>query len=72
MTRAEHIAWCKERALKYVELGDFQQGFSSMISDLGKHEETKNHPGIMLGAQMLFSGFLSDEGEMRKFIKGFN
>ncbi len=53
MTRAEHLAWAKERALKYVELGDLQGAFLSMASDLGKHPETQNHPGSVLGTGLL-------------------
>lgn len=38
MTRAEHIAWAKDRALEFVELGNLPLAVSSMISDLGKFE----------------------------------
>lgn len=72
MTRAEHLAWCKQRALEYVDAGDLPQAFASMGSDLGKHEETRNHSGIQLGAMMLFSGHLDTPEKMRKFIEGFN
>jgi len=67
-TRAEHIAWCKERALEYVEIGDMNQAFASMSSDLKKHEETKNHPDIMIGFKMLMSGELNNPARMRHFI----
>lgn len=39
-TRAEHVAWCKARALQYVDEGDLNNAFASLISDLGKHSET--------------------------------
>ena len=35
-TRAEHLAWCKKRALEYVDAGDLLQAYTSMASDLGK------------------------------------
>jgi len=41
-TRAEHLAWCKERALAYVEQGDLNNAFASLISDLRKHPETED------------------------------
>lgn len=41
MTRAEHLQWCKDNAMEYVAMGDFQSAVASMLSDLGKHEETK-------------------------------
>lgn len=40
-TREEHLAWCKKRALEYLDHGDIQGAFSSFASDMGKHPETK-------------------------------
>lgn len=72
MTRAEHLAWSKQRALEYVERGDVSNAFTSMISDLGKHEETRNHPAIELGTKLFLSGHLHTPTGMREFIQGFN
>jgi hypothetical protein len=72
MTRAEHLAWCKQRALEYVDAGDVNQAFVSMASDLGKHPETANHSAIQLGMMMLMAGHLSDAQKMRLFIEDFN
>jgi len=71
-TREQHLEWCKRRALEYVDSGDLNQALASMGSDLGKHEETRNHAGIKLGMMMLMSGQLSTPDKMRKFIEGFN
>ncbi len=71
-TRAEHLAWCKQRALQYVEMGDVNQAFASMGSDLGKHPETAGHSAIQLGMMMLMGGHLSTPDKMREFINGFN
>ncbi len=71
-TRAQHLAWCKRRALQYCDMGDLSQAFSSMGSDLGKHPETVNHAGIQLGMMMLLGGHLNTPEAMRKFIQGFN
>ncbi len=71
-TRAEHLTWCKQRALAYCDLGDVNQAFASMGSDLRKHPETANHPALTLGLSLLISGKLNSPDEMRKFIKGFN
>lgn len=68
ITRAEHLAWCKQRALEYLP-DDPQQAFTSMASDLSKHEETRGHVGIELGAMLLLTGNVRD---MRDFIEGFN
>ncbi len=72
VTRAEHLAWCKKRALEYVNAGDVNQAYASMASDLGKHPETANHGAISLGMMMLMSGHLSSPMKMREFINGFN
>jgi hypothetical protein len=72
MTREEHLAWCKQRALEYVEAGDTTNAYASMASDLSKHPETENHAAIPLGMMMLMSGHLSAPQKMREFINGFN
>lgn len=71
-SRAEHLAWCKQRALEYCDAGDTSQAFASMASDLGKHPETERHIGIELGFMQLLVGGLSSPTEMRRFIEGFN
>ena len=42
MTRDEHLAWCKRRALEYVGAGDLRQAVASMASDLKTHPDTDN------------------------------
>ncbi len=72
MDRTEHLQWCKNRALEYVDAEDMAQAVASMCSDLSKHPETSNHPGIQLGAKLMLSGNMSKAGEMEKWIQGFN
>jgi hypothetical protein len=72
MTRAEHLAWAKRRALEYVDAGDLEQAVASMISDLQKHDDLSDHAGIMLGGMLLFGGHMRDGEEVRKWIEGFN
>jgi putative NIF3 family GTP cyclohydrolase 1 type 2 len=71
-TRAEHLAWCKGRALKYVERGDLREAYASMASDMGKHPETAGHSALTLGMALLINGHLDSAAEMRRFIEGFN
>lgn len=71
MTRQEHLDWCKQRALAYLP-GDLKNAFTSMLSDLGKHPETKDHFGIRLGMDLMLTGNLGSEDQMRRFIEGFN
>lgn len=70
--RTEHLQWCKDRALKYVEQGDFQQAITSIGSDLTKHDETKNHPGIDIGIKLLLIGALNTKDDVIRFIEGFH
>ena len=72
ITRAEHLTWCKKRAIEYVDNGDVQNAFASMASDLNKHPETEGHAAIQLGMMMLMAGQLSSPQDMRRFIEGFN
>lgn len=72
MNRAEHLAWCKKRALEYVLAGDVNQAFTSMVSDLRKHSGTENHPGAELGFILMMNGHLREPDKMRKFIDEFN
>lgn len=72
MTRAEHLQWCKDRALEYVKQGDLGNAYASMASDLQKHDETRDHIGIQLGMAEMMTGHLSTPEAMKKFIEGFN
>lgn len=69
---AEHVAWAKERALEYVDQGDLQNAFASLMSDLGKHPDTANHAAIELGMMLMMAGNLSTTRDMRDFIEGCN
>ena len=74
VTRAEHLAWCKRRALQYVEMGDVKQAFASFSSDIRKHPETRDLEQVvgMLGLPMLMNGFLNSPEAMRDHINGYN
>ena len=53
MTRDEHLAWCKARALEYLDAGDLVNAVASMASDLTKHPETgRGHDTLMMLAMM--------------------
>ena len=72
MNREEHVEWCKQRAIEYLEVGDVMQAFTSMGSDLDKHPDTKDHPGVQIGLQLMMIGNLSSVADMRHFIDGFH
>lgn len=75
MTRDEHMKWCKNRALEELEFYRRTapwQGAISMMSDLKKHPETKNHAGIKLTGTLLIAGLLKSYEQVKKHIEGFN
>jgi len=72
MKRVEHLQWCKNRAIEILNNGDITGAWTSMVSDLSKHEETRNHAAIELGMMMVATGNLSTSDKMKNFIEGFN
>ena len=72
MDRAEHLQWCKDRALAYADQGDVTNAVASMTSDMSKHPETDGHQAVMLMMMMAMGGQFDRPGELRKFIEGFN
>lgn len=76
-TRAEHLKWCKQRALEYLQPGEYfslDEAMASMVSDLGKHEETRRDHQMTIGLMMQLraGGHLATADKMREFINGFN
>ncbi len=70
MDRNEHLQWCKDRALEYLDNGDITNAFTSFASDMGKHPNTDIGAALMqLGMMYLLSGNRQD---MRRWIEGFN
>jgi hypothetical protein len=69
MNRQEHLQWCKDRASEYLRAGDVASAFSSMVSDMNKHEETKNPILTEIGMLHVIANNLDG---MQKWIHGFN
>ena len=69
MTREEHLAWAKQRALEYVNAGDLINAVASMGSDMSKHESTAIHPALV-GVGMLYAADGKSE-DVRHWIEGF-
>lgn len=69
VSRQEHLDWCKQRALEYVEANSPVQAFASMASDLRKHPETEG----LLSADFLSRGqeaALAGNDEIRAWLEG--
>jgi len=73
-TRQEHLEWCKQRALQYVEAGDCKQALASFLSDVGKHPETNDVRRLVavIGMPLLLAGHLDTPQKMREHITGYN
>lgn len=67
-TRAEHMAWCKERALYELQHSGRTDAIASMVSDLGKHPETQ---GLTQIAAMTGIAAGADNESLRRWIDGF-
>lgn len=70
MTRAEHLAWAKQRALEYLDHGDLPNAVASMTSDLGKHPDLQL--SMVLNTLGLMYAVNGDAAGVRSWIEGFN
>jgi hypothetical protein len=74
MTRAEHLAWCKDRALTELECGRLDHAAASMVSDLQKHPIFEDEHAL-LGTMLLAVSRDVQNGDVeavRRWIEGFN
>lgn len=67
-TREQHLQWCKQRAMEYVNAGDYTNATASMLSDLRKHPETES--SVLIGAMLMLT--VRDRESARRFVEGFN
>lgn len=73
MTREEHLAWTKERALEYVAAGDLQNAVASMASDLVKHEAWRDSLAMsLLILDAVLFAIPDGASAVRRWIEGFN
>lgn len=72
MNRTEHLQWAKNRALEYVELGDFPQAIASMHSDLNKHPETTYSKEIFNALYLALIAQRLTKKTVTKWINDFN
>jgi hypothetical protein len=72
MTRIEHLAWCKQRALEYLDRGDLTNALSSMMSDMRKHPENAGAIQGMLPMVGMLAVQQHDREGLRYWIEGFN
>jgi len=68
ITRAEHLAWAKRRALEYCDRGELQHALDSLIADVGKHPEMHDLSWAESACVKWMEGKLDTQKKMREFI----
>jgi hypothetical protein len=71
-TRAEHLAWCKSRAIELLDRGDLTGAVASMMSDLGKWSEPLYDQTTLTFLTMDGLMFCKTSDQVRHWIDGFN
>lgn len=71
-TRAEHLAWCKERAIDALDGGDMHAAVMSMISDLGKWEKPLYDQSTLAMISTEGLMFCNTPQQVKHWIEGFN
>jgi hypothetical protein len=69
----EHIALCKQRALAELAEGGVNapaNAVASVMSDLPKHPDCRDHGAILLMGMLAFGGQLETPTQVREFIEG--
>jgi hypothetical protein len=72
MSRQEHLAWAKERALEHVEAGDLPGAVASMTSDLMKSDDWSAVAIIQLAGVGMQCEIPRGAEAVRRWIEGFN
>jgi hypothetical protein len=71
MTRAEHVAWAKARALEYVEAGEYDMAMASMMSNLNKHPEIDGVAALQWGKDVVGPLLAGDWAAVRAAIEDY-
>ena len=67
----EHLAWCKARALEYLDAGDLGQAVASMMSDLTKWNGGARKVDLNLGMIGILLARNQDAEGVRLWIEVF-
>lgn len=70
-TRAQHLQWCKYRALQILDSGDHAGAVASMLSDLRKWDRPLYDADTLLTLQMDGVMFCKTADQVRHWIEGF-
>lgn len=70
-TRAEDLAFAKERAMEYIDQGDVVQALSSFASDARKWGLLSEGALLLLDTEGIRCAMAGDITGMRRLIEGF-
>jgi hypothetical protein len=72
VTRAEHLRWCKDRALEYADRGETGPALSSLMQDLALHSETESSCSVVaeLGMRLAMTGQLDRARRVAQVHRG--
>ena len=71
MTWDEHLAWCKRRAIEYVDAGNLSHAVANRGSDLKTYPDTDNpalNGLVMIGMMYVTNG---DRAAVQRWIERF-
>lgn len=78
MNRDEYLAWAKQRAIEYVEIGELPNAVASMVSDLSQAPKNFEfgsdytiHTLGAVGIAILVQESANKSAEIRKWVEGF-
>jgi Tfp pilus assembly protein PilF len=69
-SREEHLQWCKQRALNYLDQGDIDNAVAAMTSDLSKHPEMEPLNWALISLGMIYVAQQDRDGA-RRWIEGW-
>lgn len=70
-SQVSYVQSCKNRAIEYVEIGDYNGAVYSMLSDLCKHPQTIDVKLVIIAAVRLAAKRPLTESQVRDWIDGF-
>ena len=72
-SKQQHLDWCRQRALQYLDAGELTNACASLLSDLRKHEETRTTAALAgeQWAAKALSGHWDNPENVRQLIDQF-
>lgn len=70
--RSDHIAWCRGRALEYLDKRQGDMALASFVSDMGKLAAAANALQPITLAEGQRAALTGDLDALRRWIEGFS